>query len=61
MKNDFIMTQTIEAVTTFDKTVMVRTEKLEKVDKDGNRRLIKAFRKESVDLHKTEECIGRAA
>lgn len=61
MKNDFILTQTIEAVTTFDKTVTVRTEKLEKVDKDGNRRLIKAFRKESVDLHKTEECIGRAA
>lgn len=49
--NDFILTQTKEVITTFEKTVTVITEKLETVDALGRRRVQKITHSEQVDYH----------
>ena len=49
--NDFILTQTKEVITTFEKTVTVITEKLETVDALGRKQVQKVVCSEQVAYH----------
>lgn len=59
--NDFILTQTKEVITTFEKAVTVITEKLETVDALGRKRVQKVVCSEQVTYHNNGCHFGRAA
>lgn len=61
MENNFILTQTKEVVMTLEKTVTIKTEKLETIDSFGNKKLVKTNQSESVDFHNPNIGLGRAA
>ena len=51
MKNDFIITQIKETITTREKTVTVTQERLEKVDCIGRKFLVAKRNSTDVDYH----------
>ena len=56
--NDFILTQTKEVITTFEKTVTVITEKLETVDALGRKQAQKVVCSEQVAYHRRNPIHG---
>lgn len=61
MDKDFIFTQTKETTMTADKTITIITERLEKVNVFGRRKLYGYTQSKTVDFHTDKYGIGRVA
>lgn len=61
MENNFILTQTKEVIMTLERTVTIKTEKLETIDSFGYKKLIRSNKTENVDFHNENIDIGRVA
>lgn len=61
MENNLILTQTKEVIMTLEKTVTLKTERLETIDSFGRKRLIRSGESQNVDFHNGNTDIRRAA
>ena len=61
MENNFILTQTKEVIMTCERTVTIKTERLETIDSFGRKKLIRSSKTENVDFHNGNIGMGRAA